>query len=194
MVLKAVIIQRTFQLALEGGDVVLYSGEDGSGDRDRYLFKKGYVYPYTYPEGDEDVSARIYMHSWINEDGDRESSVAKVSSYRIATGKSAFRKRGLANGVSPFFSENETEKNGKKRKKTEENGKKRKKTERKQGKNGRKRKKTEKNGKNRKRHRSRRPLLRNPEKDTDTHVIYARGGAGLCIHDTRGVLHPCLRL
>ena len=31
---------------------------------------------------------------------------------------SGFRKRGLANGVSPFFSENETEKNGRKRKKT----------------------------------------------------------------------------
>ena len=73
---------------------------------------------------------------------------------------SGFRKRGLANGVSPFFSENETEKwkktekNGRKRKKTERNGKKRKKTE----KNGRKRKrknskngkKTEKNGRKRK--------------------------------------------
>ena len=50
--------------------------------------------------------------------------------------------KGLANGVSPFFSENETEKNGKKRKKTEENGKKRKETEKngRNGKNGKKRK------------------------------------------------------
>ena len=68
---------------------------------------------------------------------------------------SGFRKRGLANGVSPFFSENETVKHGRKRKKTEENGKKT---------NGRKRKETEENGKKtRKKSEAtpfRRPLLR----------------------------------
>ena len=53
---------------------------------------------------------------------------------------SGFRKRGLANSVSRFFSENETEKNGRKRKK-------RKKTERKLGKKLKKFKKTEENGK-----------------------------------------------
>ena len=59
-----------------------------------------------------------------------------------AAQKPGFRQRGLANNVSPFFPENETEK-------TEENGKKRKKTEKKQGKNGtnrKKRKKTKKIG------------------------------------------------
>ena len=56
---------------------------------------------------------------------------------RTQVQQSGFRKRGLANGVSPLFSENET------RKKTER--KQGKKTERKQGKNGKKtRKKTEK--------------------------------------------------
>ena len=51
------------------------------------------------------------------------------------------RKWGLANGVSPFFSENETEKNGRKRKK---------------------RKKRKKKGKNRKRHRSGDPFCETP--------------------------------
>ena len=99
---------------------------------------------------------------------------------------SGFRKRGLANGVSPFFfPENETKKNGRKQKKrketekkmeengkkrketeqTEENGKKRKKTEIKQGKNGRKRKKTEEKGKNRKRHLSGDPFCKTPSFD-----------------------------
>ena len=70
-----------------------------------------------------------------------------------------FRKRGLANGVSPrFFSEEE---NGKQRKETEKNGKngkKWKKTERKQGEHG-------KNGKKRKWEATpfRRPLLRDPD-------------------------------
>ena len=41
-----------------------------------------------------------------------------------------FRKKGLANGVSPFFSENETEENGRKWKENKE---------RKQGKNGKNR-------------------------------------------------------
>ena len=80
-----------------------------------------------------------------------------------ATTPSGFRKRGLANGVSPFFSENETEKNGKKRNKTEENGKKRKENGKKTGK---KRKKTEENGRKRKKSEAtpfRRPLLRNPD-------------------------------
>ena len=79
---------------------------------------------------------------------------------------SGFRKRGLANGVSPFFSENETEKNGRKRKKTEKNGKKRKETE----KNGRKRKKTEKNGKNRnpKKQQKRKETERNGKKRKET--------------------------
>ena len=64
--------------------------------------------------------------------------------------KSGFRKRGLANCVSPFFflqmKRKKTEENGRKRKenkeKTEENRRKRKKTEE----NGRKRKETEKIG------------------------------------------------
>ena len=69
---------------------------------------------------------------------------------------SGFRKRGLANGIFPFFSENETEKNGRQRKKTEEKGKK----TRKNGKNGRKRKKKRKISEVTP---FRRPLLRNPE-------------------------------
>ena len=60
---------------------------------------------------------------------------------------SAFRKRGLANGVSPFFflkmKRKKTEENGRKRKKTEKNRKKRKKTE-KTEENGKKRKKRKK--------------------------------------------------
>ena len=64
---------------------------------------------------------------------------------------SGFRERGLANGVSPFSSENEMEenvKNGRKRKQTETNGtRKKKKTSKKRKKW--KRKKTEENGKNR---------------------------------------------
>ena len=87
---------------------------------------------------------------------------------------SGFRKRGLANGVSPLFSENETEENGKSRKKTEENGRKRKKSQPEKncqkgkegnGKNGRKkRKKAEENGKNRKRHHSGDPLCEHTRK------------------------------
>ena len=81
--------------------------------------------------------------------------------------KSGFRKRGLANGVSPFFFLKRT-KNGKKSEpektaeteKTERNRKERKKTERK----GKKRKKTEENGKNRKRHRSGDPFCETPKK------------------------------
>ena len=70
---------------------------------------------------------------------------------------SRFRKRGLANGVSPFFSfffENETEKM--KRKKMEENGKKEKigtrnkQPKRKKNGNDIKRKRTEQNGRKRK--------------------------------------------
>ena len=68
--------------------------------------------------------------------------------------RSGFRKRGLANGVSPFFLKMKRKK-GKKTKKKEENGK-----------EGRKRKenkeKTEKNGKYRKRHRSGDPFCETP--------------------------------
>ena len=84
---------------------------------------------------------------------------------------SGFRKRGLANGVSPFFLKTKwkkTEKNGRKRKKSEppknskrrakmETEKKRKKTEKKK-----KRKKTEKNGEIRKRHRPDDPFCEVP--------------------------------
>ena len=107
---------------------------------------------------------------------------------RLAEGRlSGFRKRGLANRVSPFFlkmkrkkteKKEENGKNGKTRKKTKENGKKRKKSEpektaktEKNGKKRTKRKKTEKKKRKKtekKRKKSeatpfRRPLLRNPE-------------------------------
>ena len=59
---------------------------------------------------------------------------------------SGFRKRGLANGVSPFYSENEMEENGKKGK--NRNWKKQpKRNKGGNGKNGRQRKKREENGK-----------------------------------------------
>ena len=59
---------------------------------------------------------------------------------------SGFRKRGLANGVSPFSSENEKEENGRKRKETEEIGTRKKQPKKGKNGNGRKRKKTEKIG------------------------------------------------
>ena len=86
---------------------------------------------------------------------------------------SVFRRRGLANGVSLFFSESETEENGKKGRKW---GKKRKQSEpEKNSKKGKqwKRRKTEENennGRKRKKKKTseatpfRRPLLRNPER------------------------------
>ena len=77
----------------------------------------------------------------------RQASLSPLGAQLLWAGAlSGFRKRGLANGVSPFFSENEmekTEENGKKTERNGKKGKKRKKTERKQGKNRKKKKKKE---------------------------------------------------
>ena len=116
--------------------------------------------------------------NWTDQEIPEESG----KSWKKDRCKSGFRKRGLANGVSPFFfflkmKRNKTEKNRrkrKKRKKSEENGRKRKNSKKGQNGNGRKQKRTgkksEENGKNWKKSEAipfRRPLLRNPEQRTN---------------------------
>ena len=122
-----------------------------------------FVSKITVWEGDfvEEFLGRLNIisvnHKWLITEF--TENLRRLSQWLFMPG---FRKRGLANGVFPFFSENEKEQTEENGKKTEENGRKRKENKEKTEKteeNGRKRKKK---GKNRKRHRSGDPFCETP--------------------------------